>query len=382
MYADVILPLPLPGLFTYAVPTEMQPNIGIGYRVTVPFGSRKHYTAIVTRIHREKPVNMKIKEIHSLIDSHAVVNDQQLRLWEWISFYYLSPLGDVYKAALPPSMKPRDLLQTYTPKTENYIQIDPEMEPAYADPQLGRAKKQQVLLAEIRDYLITNNTDRIGKKELSGFSTYSASALKGLLQKKMLIGVRIETSRLENDIAPIRAPYPLNEHQDTAFSGINDCFRHKQTCLLHGVTSSGKTEIYIHLIAQFLADGKQTLYLLPEIALTAQLTERLQAVFGSRLGIYHSRINDQERAEIWQKMLSPHPYDIIIGVRSSLFLPFQRLGLVIVDEEHESSYKQQDPAPRYHARDTAVMLAHFFGAKNTTGICHSLYRILLQCADG
>ncbi len=367
MYADVILPLPLPGLFTYAVPTEMQPSIGVGYRVTVPFGSRKHYTAIVTRIHRERPENIKIKEIHSLIDSHAVVNDQQLRLWEWISFYYLSPLGDVYKAALPPSMKPRDLQQTYTPKTENYIQIDPEMETAYADRQLGRAKKQQALLAEIRDYLTTKNADRIGKKELSGFSTYSASALKGLLQKKMLIDVRIETSRLESDIAPIRAPYTLNEHQNTAFLDINDCFRHKQTCLLHGVTSSGKTEIYIHLITQFLAEGKQTLYLLPEIALTGQLTERLQAVFGSRLGIYHSRINDQERAEIWQKMLSPHPYDIIIGVRSSLFLPFHQLGLVIVDEEHESSYKQQDPAPRYHARDTAVMLAHFFEAKTLLG---------------
>lgn len=367
MYADVILPLPFSDLYTYAIPAALQPEIGIGYRVIVPFGSRKHYTAIVLKIHREPPDNLDIKEIHSLIDSHPVVNEQQLRLWEWISFYYLSPLGDVYKAALPSSMKPRDLLQTYTPRTETFIQINPEKEKEYSDNLLRRAKKQQALLEEIKHFLTANKTERISKKELCGFSNFSASTLSGLLKKKILTDICIETSRLDSDKMPVREPYPLSGHQQDAYIGINNCFLQKSTCLLHGVTSGGKTEIYVHLIAQLLAEGKQVLFLLPEIALTTQLTKRLQAVFGNRLGIYHSRINHNERAEIWQKMLSAQPYEVIVGVRSSLFLPFQRLGLVIVDEEHESSYKQQDPSPRYHARDTAVMLAHFFGAKTVLG---------------
>ncbi|MCE5205650.1 MAG: primosomal protein N' [Porphyromonadaceae bacterium] len=367
MYADVILPLPFSDLYTYAIPKALQQEIGIGYRVIVPFGSRKHYTAIVLKIHQEAPANLDIKEIHSLIDAHPVVNEQQLKLWEWISFYYLTPLGDVYKAALPSSLIPRDLLNTYTPKTETFIQINPETGIENVESLLGKAKKQQALLEEIRHFLIENDEERISKKELSGLSGFSVSALNGLLKKKILVDIRVETSRLDNDSVSVRAPYPLSVHQQEAFQDINNCFRHKPTCLLHGVTSGGKTEIYIHLIAQFLAEGKQALYLLPEIALTTQLTKRLQAVFGSRLGVYHSRINHNERAEIWQKMLSPQPYKIVVGVRSSLFLPFQKLGLVIVDEEHEGSYKQQDPSPRYHARDTAVMLAHFFGAKTVLG---------------
>lgn len=367
MVADVILPLPFSDLYTYAIPKALQQDIGIGYRVIVPFGSRKHYTAIVLKIHQETPANLDIKEIHSLIDAHPVVNQQQLKLWEWISFYYLTPLGDVYKAALPSSMKPHDLLNAYTPKTETFIQINPETGAVDVDLLLGKAKKQQVLLEEIKHFLTENDTERIRKKELSGFSGFSGSALKGLLQKKILVDIRMETSRLDNDSVSVRDPYPLSVHQQEALHDIHNCFIHKPTCLLHGVTSGGKTEIYIHLIAQFLAEGKQALYLLPEITLTTQLTERLQAVFGSRLGIYHSRINQNERAEIWQKMLSDKPYEVVVGVRSSLFLPFQQLGLVIVDEEHEGSYKQQDPSPRYHARDTAVMLAHFFGAKTVLG---------------
>lgn len=367
MYADVILPLPLPALFTYAIPLEMQDKIGKGFRVIVPFGKRKHYTAIVTRIHGEAPANMKVKPIHSLIDSHPVVNEQQLVMWEWISFYYLSPLGDVYKAALPTSMKPRDLLSSYSPQTETILQFNPEIESETVITLVGRAKKQQAFLEEIHHYLSANNREYFTRKEASTFTTFSPSVLNGLLQKKLLIASLVEKSRLDDTITTTRAPHPLNEHQQKALQAINDCFIMKQTCLLHGVTSSGKTEIYIHLIQQFLDDGKQILYLLPEIALTTQLTQRLQDVFGNRLGIYHSRIHDNERTEIWQKMLSDEPYEIIIGVRSSLFLPFQQLGLVIVDEEHEGSYKQQDPAPRYHARDTAVMLAHFAGARTLLG---------------
>lgn len=367
MYADVILPLPLPGFFTYAIPLDMQSKIGVGYRVIVPFGTRKHYTAIVAHIHRNRPVNMEIKTIHSLVDTHAAVNEQQLKLWEWIAFYYMSPLGDVYKAALPTSMKSRDLHRSFVPQTETFIAINPDIERNSLLQLAGRAKKQQALLAEITHYCTNHKVEQISKKELSTFNSFSTSVLNGLLQKDILILVRVETSRLEKEVAPTRPPHPLHPHQQKALTKINECFLGKQTCLLHGVTASGKTEIYIHLISQLLVEGKQTLYLLPEIALTTQLTQRLQAVFGNRLGIYHSGINDNERAEIWQKMLSSEPYEIIIGARSSLFLPFQRLGLVIVDEEHESSYKQQDPAPRYHARDVAVMLSLFSGAKCLLG---------------
>ncbi|MBK5194521.1 MAG: primosomal protein N' [Proteiniphilum sp.] len=367
MFADVILPLPLPDLFTYAVPAEMQDKIGIGFRVIIPFGRRKYYTAIVKAIHWDAPENIEVKEIHSLIDSHAVVNEQQLTLWEWISFYYLSPPGDVYKAALPSPMKPEDLLSKFTPKTETFIQINPSLDASSVTGLLGRAKKQQLLMDEIIHYFTEKKCERVSKKEISGLSNYSPSVLNGLLQKKILLAHSIETGRINSGIIPTREPYPLNEHQQKALIELNNCFKDKQISLLHGVTSSGKTEIYIHLIQQFLAVGAQTLYLLPEIALTTQLTQRLQAVFGDKIGIYHSRINENERTEIWQKMLSENPYKIILGVRSSLFLPFRKLGLVIVDEEHETSYKQQEPAPRYHARDAAIMLAHFHNAKTVLG---------------
>jgi primosomal protein N' (replication factor Y) len=363
MFVDVILPLPLYNAFTYFVPENMQQQIGVGFRVIVPFGSKKHYTAIVLRTHKDAPQGYAAKEIHSLIDSFPVVNENQLKLWEWISFYYICPQGDLFKAALPSAMKPQDFSQTYTPKTEIYLRINPKLEKKYIPDLIGRAKKQQQLFDEITTIFIERNIESIGKKELNASST----ALKGLLDKQILQEFSIEIGRLNADNNAVRQSYPLNEFQQQALDEITHCFTEKNTCLLHGITSSGKTEIYIHLIERMLAEGKQTLFLVPEIALTTQLTKRLQAVFGNRLGIYHSKINDQERVEIWQKMLSDGPYEIMIGVRSSLFLPFQRLGLVIVDEEHEQSYKQQDPAPRYHARDTAIMLAHLFGAKTLLG---------------
>lgn len=367
MFADVILPLPLHGVFTYAVPAEMRHTVEVGFRVIVPFGKRKHYTAIIADIHSNAPEGVEVKEIHSLIDAHPVVNAQQLKLWEWVSFYYLCPQGDVYKAALPSAMKPQDFAHTFAPKTEMRLRLNPKIEEKQIADFIGRAKKQQLLFAEISRFLSENNADSIGKKAALELSGASSAVLKGLIEKQILQEYSVETARIDSDIAAQRTPYPLNEYQQTAMNEINRCFAEKNTCLLHGVTSSGKTEIYIHLIEQMLAEGKQTLYLVPEIALTMQLTARLQAVFGNRLGIYHSKINDNERVEIWQKMLSDAPYEIIIGVRSSLFLPFRDVGLVIVDEEHEASYKQQEPAPRYHARDTAVMLAHLFSAKTLLG---------------
>ncbi len=367
MFVDVILPLPLADSYTYAVPAEMQEKIDKGYRVIVPFGNRKHYTGIVKKIHQNIPANIGIKEIHSLIDSHPIVNQHQLDMWEWISFYYLSPLGDVFKAALPSTLKPSDLQDKFTQKTEKYISVNPVFAEKYTETIIGKSKKQLELYREIIHILSQKNTSSISRKELLEITGYSSNVLNGLIEKNVVEQISMNVSRIESDIATTRAPYPLNEYQQKALEKINASFAEKNTCLLHGVTSSGKTEIYIHLIEEQIKKGNQTLYLVPEIALTTQLTQRLQAVFGNKLGIYHSKINDNERAEIWQKMLSDNPYEVVIGVRSSLFLPFLQLGLVIVDEEHETSYKQQDPAPRYHARDTAVMLAHIFGAKTLLG---------------
>ncbi|MDO5665600.1 MAG: primosomal protein N' [Bacteroidia bacterium] len=365
MFADVVLPLPLAYSFTYAVPAEMQNKIGVGFRVIVPFGKSKHYTAIVLKLHKNAPQGVESKEIHSLIDSHPVVIEQQLQLWEWISFYYLSPMGDVYKAALPTGMKPTDLEDKYTSKIEKRLCLHPDFQPESALTIIGKAKKQHELFEETIEIL--SRKESISRKELLEITGYSPAVLNGLIGKNVLLEYSEEISRIEKQLEATHKPVDLSEHQQEAFEEINRSFEEKNICLLHGVTSSGKTEIYIHLIAEQLRKGKQTLYLVPEIALTTQLTSRLQAVFGDKLGIYHSKINDNERTEIWQKMLSDSPYEIVIGVRSSLFLPFRQLGLIVVDEEHEASYKQQEPAPRYHARDTAIMLAHICGAKTLLG---------------
>ena len=364
-FADVVLPLPLAESFTYAVPAAMQGKIGIGFRAIVPFGRQKFYTAVILRLHNHAPKGVEVKEIHSLTDSHPVVNEHQVRLWEWISFYYMSPLGDIFKAALPSGMKPSDLEVKYTPNTENYIRFHPGLKLDDAEKNIGKAKKQLELFREISEILSLKNF--ISRKELLETTGYSAAVLNGLIEKNILTQYSEDVSRIDKQVEASRKPYNLSEHQQKAFDEINRCFEEKNVCLLHGVTSSGKTEIYIHLIEEELKRGKQTLYLVPEIALTTQLTTRLQAVFGDKLGIYHSKINDNERTEIWQKMLSDSPYEIVIGVRSSLFLPFNKLGLVIVDEEHETSYKQQEPSPRYHARDTAIMLAYGCGAKTLLG---------------
>lgn len=365
LFADVVLPLPLAKSFTYAVPAEMQKKIGIGFRVVVPFGKRKFYTAVILRLHHNAPKGVEVKEIHSLSDSHPVVNEHQIRLWEWVSFYYLSPLGDVYKAAVPSMLKPQDLEEKYKSKTEVFIRLNTGIHDIGR--LTGRAKKQAALYHALRQLFSEEGTESIPKKEITARTGYSNTVLKGLTEKNIVIQYAEEVSRIDTHTVSSRKAFKLNVHQQKALEEINRCFEEKNVCLLHGVTSSGKTEIYVHLIEEQLKRGEQTLYLVPEIALTTQLTSRLQAVFGDKLGIYHSKINDNERTEIWQKMLSDSPYEIVIGVRSSLFVPFQRLSLVIVDEEHETSYKQQEPAPRYHARDTAIVLAQTFGAKTLLG---------------
>lgn len=268
-----------------------------------------------------------------------------------------------------------ELKRTYKPKTETRVRLTEAARNErrlhfFFDELQRRAPKQLDLLMkyiELSGCLGGRAVKEVPKVELLKRSGATPAVFNGLVDKGVFEVYQQEVGRLETVSQAVMSLNELNVHQQRAFDEIRASFRVKNVCLLHGVTSSGKTEIYIHLIDEAVRQGKQVLYLLPEIALTTQITERLKRVFGSRLGIYHSKFPDAERVEVWQKQLSQEPYDIILGVRSSLFLPFQRLGLVIVDEEHENTYKQQDPAPRYHARNAAIVLASMCGAKTLLG---------------
>jgi primosomal protein N' (replication factor Y) len=380
-YADLILPVPLHGVFTYAVPEGV--TVGVGCRMMVSFGRNKTYLGIVVRLHDKKPEGYEVKPILQVMDTIPIVTEQQLKLWQWISDYYLSPIGDVFKAALPAGLKAED---GYHPKTETYIRLTPQYQSAtalhIALNVLSRAKKQ---LDAFIEYLTLSGWDQvedvgcekdderwgvseITREELMNVSGASAETIKQLEKRQMLETYEVEVGRLNHGgeyhpelIQPL-SPVQQKAHDEILFSMLK-----KNVTLLHGVTGSGKTEIYIHLIKLALERKEQVLYLLPEIALTVQMMQRLQRVFGDKLGIYHSKYSDAERVEIWQKQLSQNPYDVILGARSAVFLPFQRLGLVIIDEEHETSYKQQDPAPRYHARSAAIVLAQMFKAKTILG---------------
>lgn len=389
-YANIILPLPLEGYFTYAVSEGLIPLIQVGVRVTVPFGKSKTYVGMVAEypVDVPKPVEevaqqgkkkIVYKNIAEVLDDTPILLPQQLRLWKWIADYYMSPIGDVYKAALPSGLKAED---GFRPRTELFIRLADK----YRDEQtltllissMKRAVKQlDVLMTYLRltgvdniEHLLPETELReVTREELMNESHASIAVIRSLQEKMILVTYEKEVGRLNHDIAPHPEKIkPLNEAQTEAYNHILVQMMGHPVTLLHGVTSSGKTEIYIHLIQKAINEHKQVLYLLPEIALTVQITERLKAVFGNRLGIYHSKYSDAERVEIWQKQLSSNPYDVILGARSAVFLPFHRLGLVIIDEEHEQSFKQQDPAPRYHARSAAIVLAQMYaGAKTLLG---------------
>ena len=377
-YADVVLPLPLEGFFTYSIPESFQQEGLVGCRVVVPFGKTKTYVALVVRIHDITPKGYKVKPLKQRIDQNPIVNALQLNLWTWISSYYLSAMGDIYKAALPSGLKAED---GYKPSTELYVALAPafQSEPSLhiALNMLKRATKQ---LDAFTCFLHLSHWDEIGvdvqtekiveitRDELVNASAQTLNVINELVKRGLLATYEKEVGRLNDG----GEPHPervnkLNPAQQKAMDEIRLKMESKNCVLLHGVTSSGKTEIYINLIQQEIEHGRQVLYLLPEIALTVQIMSRLKKVFGRRLGIYHSKYSDAERVEIWQKQLSDEPYDVILGARSAVLLPFQRLGLVIVDEEHETSYKQQDPAPRYHARSVALVLAQMTGAKTLLG---------------
>ena len=376
MYADVILPVPLQGLFTYTVPEGM--TVGEGMRVLVGFGRSKTYVGLVARVHHVKPQGYEVKPIQQQIDQQPMVTPQQLQLWHWICDYYLSPIGEVYKTALPSGLKAED---GYKPKTETYIRLTEQYRHVaalhIALNVLARAKKQLEAFTcylELSHWDLVEDDDpclkvvEVTREELMNASQASAETIRQLEKRQLLETYEVEVGRLNHggNYCP-ELIKPLTEPQQDAYNAILMQMMKKNVTLLHGVTGSGKTEIYIHLIQQALERKEQVLYLLPEIALTVQIMQRLQRIFGDRLGIYHSRYSDNERVEIWQKQLSQNPYDVILGARSAVMLPFQRLGLVIVDEEHETSYKQQDPAPRYHARSAAIVLAQMAGAKVLLG---------------
>ena len=376
-YVDVILPLPLDGTFTYSVPDGMEGKVVPGVRLLVPLGKSKKYIAMATRLHDDKPA-FSCKPVEAVLDNTPSLLPQQMRLWQWIGYYYMAPLGDVYNAAMPGGLKSTE---KFKPKMELYV----ELASTYRSEQalhvalnlVQRALKQAKTLTTFLSLSHWDSLDgdtpregikKVTKEELINESHCTDAVVKALINRGILVTYKLEIGRLNtNGESHLDLIKPLSLVQQDAYNGILMQMMKKDVVLLHGVTSSGKTEIYIHLIRKAIEEHKQVLYLLPEIALTVQIMERLHRVFGDRLGIYHSKYSDAERVEIWQKQLSDHPYDVILGARSAVFLPFKNLGLVFIDEEHATSFTQQAPAPRYHARSAAIVLAKMYGAKTLLG---------------
>lgn len=447
LFADILLPLPLKGLFTYRVPQSLSEHILVGQRAVVQLGTRKVYAGLVRRIHTQPPRDFQAKYILSLLDELPVVKEEQFQFWEWISEYYLCHLGEVMHAALPPAMKlsgetkillhPQADLDSeelnekefailqalknkkelsmgeasgiaslakvfpllkgmiekglivmqdslddpWQPRTEVLIKLSPEygqeenLKIAFDQAEKRAPRHLELLLNFIRlSRRYEPHPQEVLQKDLTASVKGGPAALKTLIKKGVFETYTREVSRFRHEEAKNEV-IVFNEHQEQAWQEIKESYREHDVTLLHGVTSSGKTEIYIKLIREYLEQGQQVLYLLPEIALTAQIINRLQRHFGDRAGIYHSRFNPEERTEVWNNLLkggiASHDkkisYDLVLGPRSAMFLPFNRLGLIIVDEEHEPSFKQYDPAPRYQARDAAIFLARMHGARVLLG---------------
>ncbi len=439
-FADVILPIPIPRLYTYRVPREFTGQLQMGARVIVQFGKTKIVTALIARIHNQPPKQYQAKYILEVLDDTPLVTRWQLELFQWISDYYMCHIGEVMNVALPSGLKissqskvqynpdfehpdlltPREkeiieeikakqslsydelarfadvknvyhliksligkravivfeeVREKYTPKVVRKIRLTS----FFADPenlksligQLEKTPKQLDILLEYLRHVPAlrepeKNSEGLLKSTFSRNDELSDSSLDTLLKKGIFESFDIVISRFAEDTGTIATMPTLSDSQQRAVREVTQSFQEKDTVLLHGVTGAGKTEVYIHLIEQALESGSQVLYLLPEIALTTQIVVRLKKIFGERVGIYHSKFSDNERVEVWKGVLSGR-FQFVIGVRSSIFLPFDSLGLIIVDEEHEASYKQYDPAPRYHARDSALVIAKMQGAKVLLG---------------
>jgi len=391
MFVELILPVPVKGTFTYHLPDGMKERAQVGMRVSVPFGKNHTYTGIIVGLSEQaqalqananpavsqKPI--AVKDVIELLDEKPILRPTQLDLWRWIAHYYMCVEGDVMKAALPAELKPESgakgvVREDFKPKTKTFVTIVMQEDKMAAFEQLSRSPRQQKLYMALLDKSKALQQDTpiaVAKDELLAASGCSAAVFNELKAKGWCETFEQEVSRLEpalNRLAPCQPLNELTEMQRVAYRDIVKSFAEHDVSLLYGVTSSGKTEVYMHLMEEVIGQRQQVLMMVPEIALTTQLCQRLRRVFGQRMLVYHSKLSDVERVEIWKRMLEPdNGVDIILGVRSSIFLPFEKLGLVIVDEEHEPSYKQQDPAPRYHGRDVAIILARKHGAKVLLG---------------
>ena len=411
LYADIILPVPLNQTFTYIIPDELEKMVQIGQRVLAPFGRNHTYTGIIVGLTPHRPeTGYELKPIQQVLDEGPIIRHPQYPLWQWIANYYMCPIGDVMKAALPSELKPEEgkegtVREDFQPKMRTMVQITlpgiedtsspitpntptipntPKVQPSSslesAFKALQRSPQQQALFMKLLDMshaLQKAKADPVPKDVLLKSAGVSTAIFNEVQKKGLLTTFEEPVSRLDTRDDPYleqkcEPMHPLTEMQTVAYRQICLSLRDHQVCLLQGVTSSGKTEIYMHLIQEVIEQGRQALLMVPEIALTTQLCQRLRRVFGKQMLVYHSKLSDTERVEIWKAMLdnskgAVQSSRLIVGVRSSIFLPFRQLGLVIVDEEHEPSYKQQDPAPRYHGRDTAIILAMRHGAKVLLG---------------
>ncbi|TVQ83702.1 MAG: DEAD/DEAH box helicase, partial [Bacteroidetes bacterium] len=447
LFADILLPLPLPGYFTYRVPADLNGSMQVGIRVVVPFGPRKIYSGLVRKIHHKPPQKFQAKYILSVLDEAPLVFEKQFEFWEWIADYYMATPGEVMNSALPPALKlasetrislnpdfdenfqnlnekeyliaealeiqktlsisevskitglqkvfplignliekkvvllKEELENPYRQKLEKFVRLgreyqsEPKLKEAFDEAEKRAPKQLEVLMAFIRQSQRYVSAEReVPAREISAMIKNASPAIDALVKKGVLEVYKNKVSRfahLEKDAETIQ----FNSYQQSALNDIRENWKEKDCVLLHGVTSSGKTEIYIELIREAIEKGQQVLYLLPEIALTTQIIRRIQSHFGDKAGVYHSRFNEMERTEVWnnlalggiESLKTTIRYQLVVGPRSALFLPWNKLGLIIVDEEHEASYKQHDPAPRYHARDAAIWLANHFGAKVLLG---------------
>lgn len=438
LFVNVILPLPVPGTFSYRVPMDLNDSVRVGQRAVVQFGRTKIMSGLISEVTEKVPDFEQVKYILGILDENPVVNTMQLKLWQWICDYYLCYEGEVMQAALPSAMKLSseskiklsDEFELDTVALNDFeyliieaLQVQPKLTISEVSKIIGYKKVMPLIKTMIERKIVVmeeeldpkfrakyeryvalteeyhneekmhNLMDELTKRAykqlevvmsffvlggnaendiiasaLLAKSNANSTVLKALVNKGVFRVYEKRVSRLKSfdaliDISTIQ----LTDKQQVAFDEIHQGFTDGKPVLLHGVTSSGKTEIYIKLIQEALDKGRQVLYLLPEIALTEQIINRLKKYFGDKVGVYHSRYSDMERVEIWEQVLGfeqtqNSKYQVIIGSRSAVLLPFSNLGLIIVDEEHDTSFKQIDPAPRYNARDLSMILGRFHGA--------------------
>ena len=456
IFAEVLLPIPVPGTFTYRVPYALNDSIRVGQRVAVQFGKTKIMSGLVVSI-TDKVPDVEVKYLIDLLDSEPIVNPVQLQFWDWVKTYYLCHLGEVMQAALPSALKlsseskvalsPDFTLDSMALNDYEYLivealQVQPKIAISEVSKIIGFKKvmplirtmmekgilvveeelnekykaryerfvrlvsiyRDETQLQELMDHLtkraykqlevllayltLGGDCDNdIKASVLLKKAQASGNILKNMAEKGVLEVYERPVSRLHDFKAQTpTSSIHLTEAQQQAFQQIHEGFQAHQPVLLHGVTSSGKTALYIKLIQEAIDEGKQVLYLLPEIALTAQIINRLKQYFGDKLGVYHSRYGTNERVEVWQQVndfaKSQGTRQVIIGSRSAIFLPFSNLGLIIVDEEHDSSFKQIDPAPRYHARDAAIVLSAIHKAEVLLGSATPSYESYYNALNG